>query len=147
MIPQILIDKIRQFDQSIPDWQIVDELNRPDSSNPKKLSSVEIGFSHVLRALGPVTGGQLLSSLETMQDSPGFQYLRYVFIVLGQAKLDISTVAARQTIDELVVANILPLAAANAIKALAEGEHLSWCEANSIEVNTRLVGLARGGVE
>lgn len=145
LILPVVNDKIKTYSALIPDWAIANELNAPNPDFPKKVFPKKIGYADILRVLGPQIGGELLMAIEGLQTQPGYEYLKYVFKLLDRDNLDIGDAATRNTIDKLVERGFLTLQSAIAIKGLAEGKHLSWCEAHDVQVDAQIVGLARGG--
>lgn len=142
-IPQIVIDKVAEFDSFFPDWQVAEMLNAPVPGNPKKIVSKLIGYNDILTQLGAIDGGNLLAALEA--EASNYPFLKYAFKLLDRDALDIGSPATHEALSQLVVNGILPEAAVALVLQLASGDSLSWCELNGVIVDAQIVGLARGG--
>lgn len=138
-----LSDRLQQPDVvNLPDWQAADALNSPDPSLPCTLVRTQVGPGLIMATLGAASGAALLDRLTMLSDS--VPAIKWALKVIDRGDLDLSSTAARDQIDEMLAAQILSENEATALKALANGPHQSWAQANGIEVTPRTVGLARG---
>lgn len=87
-----------------------------------KIVETKIGQATLLNILGAVEGAALLDMLAALSKStdPNLRPIAYAVELLKDEKLDIGSSVTRTQLDSLVTAGILPQAAVNAVKALAE---------------------------
>lgn len=132
----------------LPDWQVADMLNMPDSSLPAvvTLERTLVGFGDVLRVLGPDAGAAFLDAVEKLSTTTST--LKWALRIMAADGINMADPVVRGQIDALVAAKLLTAADGNALKATAERRRFpSWAEHNGIEVTARTVGLARGAKE
>lgn len=143
-----LAERLAELDvASLPDWAAAAILNAPDTS----LSAIEfwaetkIGIGSILDALGPTAGATFLDALEALaQTTP---VIKWGLELIRGPGLDLSRPSARSQLATLVAGGILEQSQADALLALSRRtRYPSWAEANSIVVDARAVGLARGGI-
>lgn len=152
-----LAQKIAEFPASTPDWEIAAALNAPDPNLPMKIVSKRIGAGTIIEAmgLGASGGGVFISKLRGWAANPETipaqltsvaKDIAEIIPVIDRGDLEIGSAPVRSMIDTLAALGHMTAAQATTLKALANGEHQSWAEANNVYVDARVVGLARGGL-
>jgi hypothetical protein len=90
--------------------------------------------------LGPITGADLLDSLDASTDP----VIRWGMDVLRSGKLDIAKQSTREVLDAMTVQGAITPAQRDELFALSKRERYpSWAEANNTVVNASTVGIAR----
>lgn len=152
-----LIDKVSEFPASTPDWEIAAALNAPDPNLPMKIVSRRIGAGTIIETmgLGETGGGAFIAKLRQWSSIPEtipFELtsvakdIAEILPVIDRGDLEIGSAPVRAMVDTLAALGHMTAAQATALKALANGGHQSWAEANNVYVDARAVGLARGGL-
>jgi len=151
MTTNILKDRVEQQDLiDLPDWQVSEILNSPDTSLPIIIEYKEtsIGYGSILEVLGAEEGAEFLDSLENL--STTVPIIKWAMQIIDKSLLDLSSSITRTQLQTIVdpPLNLLTQSQVDAIIALSKRERYpSWAEYNQIEVTAKAVGLARGGVE
>lgn len=130
----------------VPDWEAADILNRPDSTLPEVVEIVPklIGIGQILTTLGPDVGAAFLDTLSA--SSVQRPLMKYVIGLLERGEMDAGSSIVRTEISSLQQQGLLTLEQANSLLSLGERRYFpSWAQANSIYVDARVVGIARGG--
>ena len=144
-----LAERVAELDlAALPDWQVAEILNSPDSSLPEiiVLESTIVGPGKIMDALGSVLGASFLNSLELMAQTN--EVIRWAMYVLKSSGLDMANATVRSNLDDLVGEGALTAAQAASLKGLAERRRFpSWAEHHNIVVTARTVGIARGAME
>ena len=143
-----LIDRLKQPDVAdLPDWGAADVLNSPDESLPVVVEwhETQIGLGEIMAALGAEPGAAFLSAIEGAAVTNNV--MKWGLEILRGSKLDLASIEARETIEQLVQSGMLEPSQRDKLFALSRHErHPSWAEANDMagKIDARAVGLARG---
>jgi hypothetical protein len=140
---QTLYDRLQYPDViDLPDWQAADVLNQPDTTQTVIVYWVDTnaGPGTIMDTLGPITGADLLDSLDASTDP----VIRWGMDVLRSGKLDIAKQSTREVLDAMTVQGAITPAQRDELFALSKRERYpSWAEANNTVVNASTVGIAR----
>ncbi len=130
--------------QGLPDWEAANKLNAPDPTLPAIIEwqTTYVGPGSIMDALGPTEGAALLDVIKASTDP----VMRWGLQVVETGKLDIGLASSRAQLDALVTAGVLTSAQRDTLFSLSRTERYpSWAEANDTFVDSRAVGIARGG--
>ena len=146
-----LTEKVAEFSATIPDWQVADSLNQPDSetygyawiSLPCQLIRDALLASREWLVIKHAPGNSSLS--QNVRDAAE----TFIDTVTLQVNVDLPNANYRQvvmdTVTTLITAGLLSQETVDTV-LLGHGRRpLSWAETNGIPVDARAVGLARGG--
>jgi len=143
---QLLLERVAQQDlANLPEWQVADILNAPDTSLPVIVSweKTSIGPGAIMAVLGAVEGASILDTLASSTNP----VIRWGMKIIEAGSFDLSLPTSRAQVEELARANIITEGQKDLLFSLSKRERYpSWAEHNNISVDAQSVGLARGGI-
>lgn len=135
---------------NLPDWQVADILNSPDSTLPSVYCAVlkedilSILMTNNIWTTIKIKAAQDLEILENKLCG-----LVYDVLTIGGAQITLTNqkvlTSFLDTLDGLLQSSIINQDVYNEIITKAT-KHPSWAEVFNVEVTPRTVGLARGGI-
>lgn len=130
-----------------PDWEVADILNAPDESLPVIITPnpTESGIGTIMIIFGVSEGARILEAITSLATSNSS--MKWILKIIESGNVDFSSSLVRDQIQALKDLQII--SDSQAQDAIAYGEtrrHPSWAEYNGIHVDSRTVGLARGGI-
>lgn len=143
-----LLERITQSDLiEKPDWEVADILSSPDESLPEIVSPnpTEAGIGTIMIIFGVSEGTRVLEEITSLASSNSS--MKWILKIIESGKVDFSSSLVRDQIQALQ--NLQIISATQAQDAISYGEtrrYPSWAEHYGIHVDSRSVGLARGGV-
>ena len=143
-----LLERINQSDLiNKPDWEVADILNASDESLPVIITPnpTEAGIGTIMIIFGVSEGTRVLEELTSLAVSNAS--MKWILKIIESGNVDFSSSLVRDQIQALQDLQII--SASQAQDAISYGEtqrHPSWAEHHGIHVDSRSVGLARGGV-
>ncbi len=140
-----LAEKVQEPQFSgLADWEIVEILCSPDPEFPKNIVHTRIGAGTIMSALGAIAGANFLDRMTALATT--VPSVKWALKIIDRGDFDVGEPTTRNQIDAMVSGGLLTQEEASAIKSLAETEHQSWSQYYGIKVDSRSVGLARGGI-
>lgn len=148
----ILAEKVAEFPENMPDWEIANILNAPDPTLPQVWKLVPTAHA---RGYLMAFNGHWGDLKDARGNSNLTQTVRRVADKMYDAlnmqdSIDLTNETYRTVVqndlDTLVQAGVLTQAAKDGLLNLGKRKQ-SWAEANGVEVTARTVGLARGAKE
>lgn len=134
----------------LPDWQVADLLNAPDTALPVVYCDVATADAREIM----LATGEWAAIILAPQNMGIPLELRGACIVVrdtitltSAVRTSVASIraAVNTALGGLVLAGIITQGTLDAVSSLMK-RHPSWAEANGVKVDARAVGLARGGI-
>jgi hypothetical protein len=136
---QLLLDRVAQQDlANLPEWQVADILNAPDTSLPVIVSweKTSIGPGAIMAVLGAVEGANILDAI-AFSTNP---VMRWGMKIIEAGSFDLSLPTSRAQVEELVRLKVITEDQKDILFSLSKRERYpSWAEYNNISVDAQSV--------